>query len=383
MSALFTPYRVGSLELRNRIVIAPMCQYSADDGRATDWHVIHLGHLALSGAAILFLEATAVTPEGRISPDDLGLWSDETEEALGRVLGVVRRYSDMPVGIQLAHAGRKASTRVPWEGGKQIRPGEPRGWQTVAPSPLPFADGDHPPEALDHAGMAAVRDAFADAARRAGRLGLDAVQIHAAHGYLLHQFLSPLSNRREDDYGGSLENRMRFPLEVFDAVRAAFPPERPVSVRVSGTDWADGGWDVEQTIALREGARGAGLQRDPRVERGPDAGAEDPGGAGLPGAARPGGQGRDRAADHRGRAHHRLRPGGDDRRHRRRGLRRDRPHRPVRPAVAVARRGAPRGDGEGAEAVPPLAAAPLPEPVRGVTAARRAAERAADSFSYR
>src|SRR3954469_9131183 len=203
MSALFTPYRVGSLELRNRIVIAPMCQYSADEGRATDWHVIHLGNLALSGAALLIIEATAVSPEGRISPDDLGLWSDETEKALGRVLGIVRRYSDMPVAIQLAHAGRKASTRVPWEGGKQIRANEPRGWQTVAPSPLPFADGEHPPAALGHAGMAAVRDAFADAARRAGRLGLDAVQIHAAHGYLLHQFLSPLSNRRADEYGGS------------------------------------------------------------------------------------------------------------------------------------------------------------------------------------
>jgi 2,4-dienoyl-CoA reductase-like NADH-dependent reductase (Old Yellow Enzyme family) len=260
VSALFTPYRVGSLDLRNRIVIAPMCQYSADDGRATDWHVIHLGHLALSGAAILFVEATAVTPEGRISPDDLGLWSDETEEALGRVLGVVRRYSDIPVGIQLAHAGRKASTRVPWEGGKQIRPGEPRGWQTVGPSPLPFADGDHPPAALDRAGMAAVRDAFADAARRAGRLGMDAVQIHAAHGYLLHQFLSPLSNRRQDDFGGTVENRMRLPLEVFDAVRTAFPAGRPVSVRVSGTDWADGGWDVGQTVAFAKalGARGCG-----------------------------------------------------------------------------------------------------------------------------
>jgi 2,4-dienoyl-CoA reductase-like NADH-dependent reductase (Old Yellow Enzyme family) len=248
MSALFTPFQTGSLELRNRIIIAPMCQYSADEGRATDWHVIHLGHLALSGAALLTLEATAVSPEGRISPADLGLWSDETENALGRVLSIVRRYSDMPLAIQLAHAGRKASTRVPWEGGKQIRPNEPTGWQPVAPSPIPFADGEHPPAALDTAGLRAVREAFADSARRAARLGFDAVQIHAAHGYLLHEFLSPLSNRREDNYGGSLENRMRFPLEVFDAVRAAFPSDRPVSVRVSGTDWADGGWDVEQTI---------------------------------------------------------------------------------------------------------------------------------------
>jgi 2,4-dienoyl-CoA reductase-like NADH-dependent reductase (Old Yellow Enzyme family) len=250
MSALFTPLQVGSLHLRNRIVIAPMCQYSAEQGRATDWHVIHLGNLAQSGAGLLIIEATAVTPEGRISPDDLGLWSDETEEALGRVLTAVRRYSDMPIAIQLAHAGRKASTRVPWEGGKQLRPDEPRGWQMVAPSALPFADGEHPPTALGPDGIAAVREAFARAARRAGRLGLDAVQIHAAHGYLLHQFLSPLSNRRDDAYGGSLENRLRFPLEVFDAVRAAFPAGRPVSVRVSGTDWAEGGWDVEQTVAF-------------------------------------------------------------------------------------------------------------------------------------
>jgi 2,4-dienoyl-CoA reductase-like NADH-dependent reductase (Old Yellow Enzyme family) len=258
MSKLFSPYRVGTLELRNRIVIAPMCQYSADEGRATDWHVIHLGHLALSGAALLIIEATAVTPEGRISPDDLGLWSDETEEALDRVLSAVRRYSDMPIAIQLAHAGRKASTRAPWEGGKQIRPSEPRGWQTVAPSAVPFAEGENPPVALDGVGLAGVRDAFAQAARRAGRLGLAGAQIHAAHGYLLHQFLSPLSNRRTDEYGGSLENRMRFPLEVFDAVRAALPSDRPVSVRVSGTDWVEGGWDIDQTIVFAKalGARG-------------------------------------------------------------------------------------------------------------------------------
>ena len=250
MSALFTPYRLGSLELRNRIVITPMCQYSADDGRATDWHLIHLGNLALSGAGLLIIEATAVLPEGRISPDDLGLWSDETESALGRVVETVRRYSDMPIAIQLAHAGRKASTRTPWMGGGQIPPGEDRGWQTVAPSAIPFAEGENPPVALDHGGLAAVRDAFVEAARRSARLGFDAIQLHGAHGYLLHQFLSPLANQREDDYGGSLENRMRFPLEVFDAVRTVFPVERPVSMRVSGTDWAEGGWDLDQTIAF-------------------------------------------------------------------------------------------------------------------------------------
>jgi len=258
MSTLFSSYRVGSLALRNRIVIAPMCQYSADEGRATDWHLIHLGHLALSGAALLVIEATAVLADGRISPDDLGLWSDETEEALGRVLEKIRRYSDMPIGIQLAHAGRKASTRVPWEGGAQIPPGERRGWQTVAPSPIPFKEGENPPDALDREGLAAIEKAFAEAARRAARIGLDAIQIHGAHGYLLHQFLSPLSNRREDEYGGGSENRMRFPLAVFEAVRQAFPSDRPVSMRVSGTDWAAGGWDIEQTIAFAKALEARG-----------------------------------------------------------------------------------------------------------------------------
>lgn len=250
MSALFTPYRLGSLELRNRIVIAPMCQYSAEDGRATDWHLIHLGNLALSGAGLLIIEATAVSPEGRISPDDLGLWSDETEMALGKVLDSVRRYSDMPIAIQLAHAGRKASTYAPWKGSGQIRPGEDRGWQTVAPSAVPFAAGENPPAALDREGLAAVRGAFVEAARRAARLGFDAIQLHGAHGYLLHQFLSPLANHRGDEYGGALENRMRFPLEIFDEVRKVFPAGRPVSMRVSGTDWAEEGWDLDQTIAF-------------------------------------------------------------------------------------------------------------------------------------
>ena len=249
-ATLFTPFRVGGLELRNRIVISPMCQYSADEGRATDWHVIHLGHLALSGAALLTIEATAVTPEGRITLGDLGLWSEATEHALARVLDSVRRWSDIPIALQLAHAGRKASTRLPWEGGAHVPPDQPGGWPAVAPSALPFASTDHPPVALDRQGLARIRDAFAESATRAARLGLDAVQIHCAHGYLLHEFLSPLSNHRNDEYGGSLDNRMRFPLEVFEAVRAAFPAERPVSIRVSATDWAEGGWDIDQTIAF-------------------------------------------------------------------------------------------------------------------------------------
>ena len=248
MSALFTPLRVGGLKLANRIVIAPMCQYSAEDGCMTDWHTIHLGQLALSGAALLTIEATAVTPEGRISYGDTGLWSDENEEAMASVLASVRRWSDMPIAIQLGHAGRKASTDKPWFGGKQIGPGDENGWQTVAPSPLAFDQGENPPVELDSEGLDRIRQAFADAAVRAARLDLAAVQLHGAHGYLLHQFLSPLSNRRTDEYGGSLGNRMRFPLEVFDAVRAAFPADRPVTMRVSATDWVEGGWDVEQTI---------------------------------------------------------------------------------------------------------------------------------------
>ncbi len=255
---LFTPFRVGELELANRIVIAPMCQYSAQDGCMTDWHVIHLGQLALSGAALLTIEATAVVPEGRITYGDVGLYSDETEAAMGRVLDSVRRWSDMPIAIQLAHAGRKASTEVPWKGGRQISPEHPNGWQTEAPSAIPYAEGEAPPTALDRDGLARVREAFAGSARRAARLGIGAVQIHAAHGYLLHEFLSPLSNQRTDEYGGSLENRMRFPLEVFDAIRAAFPAERPVTVRVSGTDWAEGGWTIEETVAFAQALEARG-----------------------------------------------------------------------------------------------------------------------------
>jgi 2,4-dienoyl-CoA reductase-like NADH-dependent reductase (Old Yellow Enzyme family) len=224
----------------------------------TDWHMIHLGHLALSGAALLTIEATAVSPKGRISHADVGLWSDDNERAMHRVLAAVRRWSQMPVAIQLGHAGRKASTARPWDGGAQIPPGEPNGWQTVAPSAVPWAPADHAPVELDAAGLARIRRDFAKAAARSARLGLDAVQIHAAHGYLLHQFLSPLSNHRTDEYGGSIENRMRFPLEVFDAVREAFPADRPVTVRLSATDWVAGGWDLNQTIVFSQALESRG-----------------------------------------------------------------------------------------------------------------------------
>jgi len=248
-SRLFTPFELSGLRLDNRIVIAPMCQYSAVDGCMTDWHVIHLGHLALSGAGLLTVEATAVAPEGRITFGDVGLWNDACESAMARTLESVRRWSDMPLAIQLAHAGRKASTDLPWKGGVQIPPGRPNGWQTVSSSALPFQDGENPPVALDHDGLARIRGAFAEAAQRAVRLGFDLIQLHSAHGYLLHQFLSPLANTRSDEYGGSLDNRLRFPLEVFDAVRHSVPADYPVSVRVSATDWVEGGWDLEGTIA--------------------------------------------------------------------------------------------------------------------------------------
>ncbi|WP_412066368.1 NADH:flavin oxidoreductase/NADH oxidase [Rhizobium sp. SYY.PMSO] len=252
MSKLFTSIKTGSLSMPNRVVIAPMCQYSAEAGRMTSWHMIHLGQLALSGAGLLTIEATAVSPEGRISYADVGLWDDATEAAMVPVLKAIRQWSDIPVAIQLAHAGRKASTEKPWLGGAQIPPGQSNGWQTVAPCALPFTPNTHAPEALNKVGMERIRDAFVEAARRSMRLGIDAIQLHAAHGYLLHQFLSPLSNDRDDAYGGSLENRLRFPLEVFEAVKTVVPADYPVSVRVSGMDWVDGGWDVGETIAFAQ-----------------------------------------------------------------------------------------------------------------------------------
>ena len=248
-STLFSPWAIGPLALRNRIVIAPMCQYSAHDGSATEWHLIHLGMLSHSGAGLLIVEATAVEAAGRITPGCLGLWSDANEAALARVLEAVRAHSSVPVAIQLGHAGRKASSRAPWHGGAQIPLGEAGSWRAVAPSALPHIEGEDPPEALDDAGLARLREAFAQAGRRAARLGFAGIEIHAAHGYLLHQFLSPIANRRSDAYGGSLENRMRFPLEVFDAVRAAVPADTPVWVRLSATDWVDGsGWGIDEAI---------------------------------------------------------------------------------------------------------------------------------------
>jgi 2,4-dienoyl-CoA reductase-like NADH-dependent reductase (Old Yellow Enzyme family) len=246
---LFDPIQLAGLKLSNRIIIAPMCQYSAAaDGTATDWHTIHLGHLALSGAGLLIIEATGVEADGRISPRDLGLWSDENERGLARVLEMVRANTSTPIGIQLAHAGRKASHRAPWEGASQIKSTE-GGWVTHAPSAIPFLPGTEAPRALDRDGLARVKAAWRKAAERSVRLGLAAIEIHSAHGYLLHEFLSPLSNKRDDEYGGSLENRLRFPLEVFDVMREVVPQHIPLGVRFSSTDFFEGGWDLEQTLA--------------------------------------------------------------------------------------------------------------------------------------
>lgn len=249
MSKLFSPTTLGPLALSNRIVVAPMCQYSAQTGSATDWHLVHLGGLAMSGADVVIIEATGVEAMGRITPGCLGLWNDENEAALARVLTVTRPLSNAKWIIQLAHAGRKASSARPWDGGAQLAASD-GGWQACAPSAVAQQDTEVPPVALDLAGLQRITQAFVQAAERSVRLGLDGIEIHAAHGYLLHQFLSPLSNQRDDAYGGNLENRMRLVLEIFDAVKAVVPERMALGVRVSACDWVEGGWDLAQTIVL-------------------------------------------------------------------------------------------------------------------------------------
>lgn len=250
MSTLFTPLSLGKLSLDNRIIIAPMCQYSADHGKVTHWHDMHLGNLAQSGAGLLIIEATAVEAEGRITYGDVGLWDDETEAALGKTLAAVRSHSDMPIAIQLAHAGRKASCEKPWLGGHALSPDHENGWQVSAPSAVPFRDGDPIPEAMTKSRIADVIQAFVVAAERSVRLGFDAIEIHGAHGYLLHQFLSPHANKRDDEYGGSFENRTRIVIEVYEAIRKAVGTDYPLGIRISATDWVEGGWDIDQSVAL-------------------------------------------------------------------------------------------------------------------------------------
>ncbi len=249
MSTLFTPFSLRNLRLPNRIVIAPMCQYSAVDGQAQPWHAAHLSSLALGGAGLLIIEATAVEPIGRITPGCLGLYDDATEAALTGLVRHLRQVSPMPLAIQLGHAGRKASSGRPWDGG-QLIPADAGGWRPCAPSAVPQLEHEPAPQALSLDDLSRLRDRFVDAVRRADRAGLDAIELHAAHGYLLHEFLSPIANQRTDAYGGSLEGRMRYPLEVFAAMRATWPAHKPLGVRISATDWIDGGWDLDGSRAF-------------------------------------------------------------------------------------------------------------------------------------
>jgi 2,4-dienoyl-CoA reductase-like NADH-dependent reductase (Old Yellow Enzyme family) len=246
-SALFSPINLRGLHLDNRIVVSPMCQYSAENGCADDWHLMHLGQFSVSGAGLMMVEMTNVEAAGRITPACLGLYSDENESALARVVAFCRRHGSIGIGVQLAHAGRKASTLPPWQGRAALAPDE-GGWQTVSASAIAAGRQLPPPRALSCAEIAGLIEDFAVAARRAQRIGFDAIELHAAHGYLLHQFLSPLSNQRDDEYGGSFANRMRFPLQVYDAVRAVWPGDKPLGVRISAVDYLDGGWTLDDSV---------------------------------------------------------------------------------------------------------------------------------------
>jgi NADPH2 dehydrogenase len=278
MSSLFSEFAMRGRTLANRIVVSPMCQYVADSGSAGDWHLMHLGNLSMSGAGLLFTESTHVSAEGRISHGCLGLYSDANEAALKRVVDFCREHGTAALGIQIGHAGRKASTHVPLKGGAPLGPDETP-WETVGPSAVAYAEGWHTPRAFGAADFGRVKDQFVDAARRAARIGFDVAELHGGHGYLLHQFLSPLSNRRDDAYGGDTAGRMRFPLEVFEAVRDVWPEDRPLGIRLSATDWVEGGWTPEETVEMAKAlkARGcdfidvttAGLHPAQRIPVGP------------------------------------------------------------------------------------------------------------------
>ena len=246
---LFTPIQLRQLEIQNRVMVSPMCQYSATEGSPGPWHHMHLGQFAASGVGLLCIEMTNIEAAGRITPYCMGLYSDDNESALRQVVNFCKDVADTPIALQLAHAGRKASSARPWEGRKPILPSD-GGWEVVAPSAIALQDGAPVPRELGSTEISDMVNKFADAARRAERIGIDALELHAAHGYLLHQFLSPISNRRTDNYGGSLDNRMRFALEVFEATRAAWPAAKPLGIRLSATDWIDGGWDIDQSITL-------------------------------------------------------------------------------------------------------------------------------------
>jgi NADPH2 dehydrogenase len=257
-SALFSPIRVAGLELANRLVVSPMCQYSADDGCANDWHMMHLGMLANSGAALVIVEATHVERAGRITHGCLGLYSDDNEIALGHVITQCRRMGTAKFGIQIAHSGRKGSAQLPWNGAQALKAGEDP-WQTMAASPLPFGENWHTPRMVTEADMTRIRDAFVSAAQRALRIGFDEIELHMAHGYLAHGFMSPLSNKRTDQFGGSFENRMRFPLEIARAVRAVVPKSVALGARITGSDWREGGLTADDAVNIAKALRGEGI----------------------------------------------------------------------------------------------------------------------------
>lgn len=255
---LLAPLTLRGVTLRNRIVVSPMCQYCAVDGMPDDWHLVHLGSRAVGGAGLVFTEATAVTPEGRITPGDTGIWNAEQANFFGRIAKFIHRMGAV-AGIQLAHAGRKASCQPPWLGGASLKTAAEGAWQTVAPSALPFNDGDPLPHALSEGEIAQIKQAFVAATRRSIEVGFRVIELHAAHGYLMHEFLSPLTNQRTDRYGGTLENRMRIVLETAQAMRAVIPAADVLMVRISATDWVEGGWDVEQSIELSKALREMGV----------------------------------------------------------------------------------------------------------------------------
>ncbi len=249
MPHLFSPIKIRSIEFKNRLVVSPMCEYSSEDGFANDWHLVHLGSRAIGGAALVIAEASAVSPEGRITAGDMGIYKDEHIGKLKQITDFIHQNWSV-AGIQLAHAGRKASHEIPWKGGAQILPGQPNGWQTLAPSAIPFSSSLQPPLALDKAGIEKVIADFKAATLRAIAAGFKVIELHGAHGYLINEFLSPISNHRTDEYGGPFENRIRLLLEITEAVREVWPEENPLFVRISATEWTEGGWSADDSVAL-------------------------------------------------------------------------------------------------------------------------------------
>jgi 2,4-dienoyl-CoA reductase-like NADH-dependent reductase (Old Yellow Enzyme family) len=258
MPQLFSPLKIKSIEFKNRIAVSPMCEYSSEDGFANDWHLVHLGSRAVGGAALVMTEATAVSPEGRISHGDLGIYKDEHIEKLKQITDFIHAHGAVS-GMQLAHAGRKASHEVPWKGNAQILPGDPNGWQTVGPSAVAFTEGELAPLELDKAGIEKIKADFKAAAARALTAGFKVIELHGAHGYLIHEFLSPLSNKRTDEYGGSFKNRVRFLLELIETVKEVWPEDHPLFVRISASEWTEGGWAIEDSVALANIVKDKGI----------------------------------------------------------------------------------------------------------------------------